>query len=309
MAVDSAPRIRAGGFAPRAALAPSRTQPFQRGDVRARVRKVPRRVSLRARHVVLLVLAAAAVLFGISRAALFVLAGDRFAVREVELVCERAPLRAALASWLGARPLGNILFCDVARLRAEALAFPWVREARILRVFPSVLRVEVEARVPFAVLRRAVPVLVDREGVELEAAPRPEEAGVLVLEDAGGFAGSAARKIRTAEAALEALPEEARERLSGMDLSGTAQVGLIFRDDPVRLLVDAGRVREGYDLYRARKADWEGAFGPLAAADLRFAGRAILEPREVPASGGATGTAAPAATGAGASPDTGKETD
>lgn len=272
MAVSSsASRLRTEAFA-------SRPLVFQRGGGRDRVRRMSRRSSLGVRHVLLMFFGAAAIFYGVRQAALFLLTWDRLTVREVALLCDRPNLRRRIEGWLAVQPLGNILLCDLGRLRDGILAVPWVKEVRILKSYPSTLRIEIADRTPFAVLRAGEPALIDRDGVVLETVPSPDWAGLPVLEDADGFRSRRADRLHLAAMALDALPAAMRARLAALDLGGRDQVGLIFSDDPTRVLLSGTRLREGLGLYLERGPDWADRFGALACADLRFAGRAILRP-------------------------------
>ncbi|HSA97280.1 MAG TPA: hypothetical protein VLJ16_14595, partial [Acidobacteriota bacterium] len=55
---------------------------------------------------------------------------------------------------------------------------------------------------------------------------------------------------------------------------------LAFRDDPVRVVVGTAAPAEALAAFRARRAEWEGLFGPLALVNLSFDGRAYLRPAE-----------------------------
>ncbi|HEX2695769.1 MAG TPA: FtsQ-type POTRA domain-containing protein, partial [Acidobacteriota bacterium] len=243
---------------------------FQRGDGALRGREDPRRATVRAKHVLGMFCVLAATFFAFTRAYLFLISWDKLAIRSVEVVCARPSLKRDLDRAFAGHRLGNIMLCDIDGLRAQVRSFPWVREARIRKVFPSALRVEIEERVPRARLERYSLTLVDGEGAELGAPGTPEESALPVLADREGFRNGRAEKLRLAWDCLDGLPAEERAAVSRLDLSDLGTVELVFRDDPVRVRLGgrefAGKIR----LFRECRAQWEGALGALETVDLRF---------------------------------------
>ena len=252
---------------------------FQRGDGALRGRTAPKRAEVRAKHVLGMLLLLATAFYAFARAYLFLISWDRLAVRSVEVVAARPSLKADLVRAFSGRRLGNILLCDIDGLRAQVRQLPWVREARVRKVFPSALRVEVEERTPRALLERHGTVLVDAEGVELGAPATPEEAALPVLADRDGFRDRRAEKLRLAWACLDELPAVERASLARIDLSDPGTVELEFRDDPVRVRLGGGAFAGRLRLFRERRAGWEGALGALETVDLRFDDRVYIKLR------------------------------
>jgi cell division septal protein FtsQ len=252
---------------------------FQRGDGALRGRQAAKRAAVRSKHVLGMFCVLAAAFFGFARAYLFLISWDKLALRSVEVVCSRPSLKRGLDRAFAGQRLGNILLCDIDGLRAQIRTFPWVREARIRRVFPSALRVEIEERVPKALIERSGLILVDGEGAELGAPATPEETALPVLADREGFRNGRAEKLRLAWDCLDGLPAGERQAVARLDLSDFGTIELVFRDDPVRVRLGgrefAGKIR----LFRERRAEWEGALGPLAGIDLRFDDRVYIKLR------------------------------
>ncbi|HVP91964.1 MAG TPA: FtsQ-type POTRA domain-containing protein [Terriglobales bacterium] len=270
---------------------------FQRGRGAAGVKAGRKRRVLRAGHVVALTALAAALFFGVARAWLFLVSWDELTVRRIELAGGRDSVRAALTDFLANRPVGNILLCDLALLQRQLETCPWVRDARIRKVLPATLRIEIEERRPFALLEKDGLALVDAEATVLERTAAGVWPGTPVIRDEGGFRENFWEKWRTARSCLEALTAAERERLNVLECSDDGRLTLEFRDDPVRLIVDGGAVRARLDRFAACRGFLESRFGPLAYADLRLDDRIIVEPQP-PEAG-----AAPAA------PKTPKESD
>ena len=252
---------------------------FQRGDGALRGRPAPRRATVRSKHVLGMFCVVAATFFAFARAYLFLISWDKLALRSVEVVCARPSLKRDLDRAFAGQQLGNILLCDIDGLRAQIRSFPWVREARIRKVFPSALRVEIEERVPRALLERYVPTLVDTAGVELGAPMTPEESALPVLADREGFRNGRTDKLRLAWDCLDGLPAEEKAAVSRLDLSDLGTVELVFRDDPVRVRLGGREFAAKLRLFRERRAEWEAALGTLEAIDLRFDDRVYIKNR------------------------------
>lgn len=252
---------------------------FQRGDGALRGQRAPRRTIVNFRDILGIFCLLAGVFYAFSRSYLFLISWDKLAIRSVDVVCARPSLKQDLDRALSERPLGNILLCDIDGLRAQIRSFPWVREARIRKVFPSALKVEIQVRVPCALLERHGLRLVDGDGVELGAPGTPEEEALPVLFDRDAFRDGRASKLRLAWSCLNGLPAPERESVSRLDLSelGTVEVG--FRDDPVRVRFGGREFAERIRLFREHRAEWEGALGPLGAVDLRFDDRVYIKLR------------------------------
>lgn len=97
-------------------------------------------------------------------------AGDLFRVREVELTGATRVRREEFAALAALAPGASMFGFDPARLRADVQAHPWVRRATVQRILPDRVRIEIEERVPVAlVLVDGDLVEMDREGVLLPA--------------------------------------------------------------------------------------------------------------------------------------------
>lgn len=93
---------------------------------------------------------------------------------------------------------------DLAKLRTELRALPWVKDARVSIQLPHTLAIDIVERTPHAVLERADRLmLVDATGVELEPVSAEKAKGMLRL--AGPGAAKQARALETLLAAAPAL--------------------------------------------------------------------------------------------------------
>lgn len=253
---------------------------FQRGEGTLRAKKTPKRVALRAKHVALLFLLLAGTFYSLCRAYLFLISWDKLAIRSVQVICDRPALKRQLDLAFEGKSLGNILLCDIDGLRTQVRAFVRVKEARIRKVFPSSLRVEVMERTPKALVQGYGLALVDEEGLELEHPASADAFELPVLADQNGFRNGRPEKLGLAWQCLDDLSPEERAQVAGLDLTDPGTVELRFRDDPVRIKLGDRGFREKVRFYGERKAEWENEFGDLEYVDLRFDGRVYIKSRE-----------------------------
>jgi len=251
---------------------------FRRAAGRAHVRKPAKKVSLRFRHVLLLLGGTALFFVAAYETYSFVIGWPKLAVQTVNVVCSDSRVRGLVARTAAEARWGNILVLNLDGVRREVEKNPWVREARARKVFPSTLSIEVEPRRPAAWMRAESDILLDAGGHPIETGVREARPELPLLTEAGRFAESREDKIRRAFVCLDDLSSEARARIDLLDCSDPADAVVRFREDPT--LVHLGDESFGARAaeYLAGKAGWERTFGPLEYVYLWFADRVILKP-------------------------------
>ncbi len=163
-------------------------------------------------------------------------------------------------------------------VRRQACSLPWVKDARVRKVFPSGLAVDVVARRPAALLEREATVLVDEEGFPIEPSSREARPELPVFVDAGRFAEGAEAKLAAALACWRDLGPEARTLVDRIDVTAPADVVVRFRGSDTRVrLGDADFGRRASE-YLASRDRWEKAFGPLESVLLGLPDRVVLRP-------------------------------
>jgi cell division protein FtsQ len=247
------------------------TSHFQRGEIRGRVQRAQRRILLRPKHIALAVLAISALLFGLSRAYLFLIGWDVFTIKTVILDCRVESARTELEAALADCRLGNILLLDIARLKDALERHRWVREAVIRKDFPATLRVEIRERRPAAVLGSADGLrLIDRDGVILENLASPEGLDLPLLRDEDGFRTDAAEKLELAWSCIDSLGPDERSRIESLDLSEFGKVVLTLKGNPTRLILGGDRFPEKLALYLEAEVWLKKQLGELDYVDLRL---------------------------------------
>jgi hypothetical protein len=91
----------------------------------------------------------------------------RFVMDEVKIVGHKTLDPESLVKLSGLRPGTNIFGVDLERVRERIESNPWVRRSSVRKSPPSTLRIEIEERVPVALIDRKAGVAVDAEGVIL----------------------------------------------------------------------------------------------------------------------------------------------
>lgn len=146
-----------------------------------------------------------------------------FAVRRVEVhgverMDEQEIYRRAIAAQ--AQPMTKL---DVAALRDELVALPWVRDARVSRQLPDTLVIDVVERVPHAVLQQGEDfVLIDPSGHRLEPVAPARAERMLVLKGDG-----AAERAADLAVLLDAAPA-LRKQVRGAEWIGHRRWNLTF---------------------------------------------------------------------------------
>jgi cell division septal protein FtsQ len=289
-----APALRAPSAGDDARVLPFRRRPF------AARRKRP---GLMARLV--LPFAGALMMVGSPAAlAAWVLASPRFGLKEVELEggsrVSQAWAMHTLAPLLGR----SLLLLPLAEVEARMARHPWVRSVEARKEMPNRLRLLVVERQPVALLRHGSELTyLDHQGLPFAPCdPLAPDAGgldLLLVSSAAGPNVDFARALLLAEEFNVAQPEWAAA-LSEVEMMGDEDYRLVTAALPFSLLVRRTEVAAGVRRLQPMLTEILSRYpGRIAAVDLRFPQRLVLQPRRTAATATAT---LPAAAGAAATP-------
>ncbi len=256
----------------------ARPSVFQRGERALSLRKNRRRRTIRTAHILTLVLVFAGFFLAFQKAYVFLISWEELAIRTVRIRCGYAPLGDTMGRLFDGRRLGNILLFDIGALQRSLRTIPWVKEARVRKVFPSSIVVEVQERKPFAILDSGGFFLTDEDGTVLEKLTSIQEWPLPVVRMESARGAGRAELWEAARSILMNLPSAERKRLESLTCSEYGEMSLRFMDDPVRIIVDGEAIAPKLSLFRNLRPGWESRFGPLSSADLRFSDRVILRP-------------------------------
>ncbi len=175
-----------------------------------------------------------------------------------------------------------------AEARLEALqAFPWVRHARVARVWPDTVAVTIEEREPVAFLR--VPDsssirMVDSEGVilDLRGAAARSLPVLTGITDAMPLAERRERVHLFQEVVrvFDARGEPGAQAVSEVDVSdpGNAVVLAKHGERMIKLQMGDRHLAHRLDVFLNYVETWKSEFGPLRAVDLRFEKQVAIQP-------------------------------
>jgi cell division septal protein FtsQ len=263
---------------------------FRRPDGERGVRKSTGRMPARLRQFLVLSAAAGAVFFVLAKVLVFGMTWNNLDVRDIRVRSTDPDVRAAAERMAAEMPWGNIFVLDAAAVRRRFESQSWIREARVRKILPNAVEIEIEARVPVAILAKTPPVLIDAEGVEIGPAEAGAETVLPRFEDADGFLRDAKSKIGLGWSCLRELPAEDRADVESIDLTGMESVVLKLRSDPARIKLGGSGFAAKVGWFRERRGRWERELGTIESLDLRFRDRIFVKTAAA-ADGPAGGTA------------------
>ncbi len=252
---------------------------FKRGLEKVPVKKIQSKLIVQWKHIVLFFLVIAGFFFGLMEAYLYLINCDDFAVKKTEIACRQEFVGRDIRALLDASRLRNLLLLDIGRLQARIEAHRWVKEARLRKVFPSTLKIEIKEREPAAVLKTGDSFLmIDRDGVWLERLAACEDANLPRFLDSASFKDNYQEKLGLAWKCLDALTPEQRLEVEALDLSDPESVSVYLLGQATRLILGGERFSERLSFIQSYKETMEGQNGPLEYVDLRFDDRIIFKP-------------------------------
>jgi cell division protein FtsQ len=255
---------------------------FKRGLEKVPVKKIQSKLTIRTRHIVLFFLALAGFFLLLAEGYLALIGCDDFAVKKTEIACRREFVGRDIRALLDASRLGNLLLLDIGQVRERIEAHRWVKEARLRKVFPSTLKVELTEREPAAILKSGESYLmIDREGVWLELLGAREDANLPLLLDSGSFQDDYQDKLALAWKCLDELAPGQLLELDALDLSDPGSVSVYLAGQPTRLVLGGELFAERLAFIKSYKETLEAQNGALEYIDLRFDDRIIFKPLPV----------------------------
>jgi cell division protein FtsQ len=154
---------------------------------------------------------------------------------------------------------------DIAALRTQLLALPWVLDARVSRQLPDTLAIDIVERKPHAVLARPDRlVLIDRAGVELAPVSAAKAKGMLRISGPG-----AAQQVERLELLLAAAPA-LQPQVKAAEWVGNRRWNLTFASDQL-LALPEGDTQAATALVQFARLDGQNRLigGKVAAFDMR----------------------------------------
>jgi cell division septal protein FtsQ len=243
---------------------------FQRGEGTVQVKKLQRKSSLGLKHIFLVFCLLGGFFFSLFKFTIFLMSWEYLTIKTVTINSPQPRVQEEIRSLLQGKRMGNILLLNIGQLQRFLEAHRWVKEARVRKVFPSGLKIDIREREPKALLKKYSFVLIDGEGVELEKLEAREPADFPVFIDSNNFVRDYQEKLRLAWECLDHMEPAQRTEVDLIDLSDFDSLTLQLKDDPTRIILGNSQFSQKIAAYKNWKPQLESQFGTLDYADLRF---------------------------------------
>ena len=188
-----------------------------------------------------------------------------FAVRHVKVTGTRRMDEGEVYALALAQRTRAMPDVDIAALRSELLALPWVLDARVSRQLPDTLAIDIVERVPHAVLQKPDRLmLIDKTGVELAPVTAARAKGMLRISGPG-----AATQIARLESLLATAPA-LQPQVKAAEWVGNRRWNLTFVTGQV-LALPEGDAEAATQLVKFARLDGQNRLigGKVAAFDMR----------------------------------------
>ena len=252
---------------------------YRRRGERTRTKTIQKKFKVRLIHILLAFLLLTSLFVLIQQTYLFLITWDNLNVKGYEIDCQKAGVKEEIAEFFQGKKLGNILLVNIDHLQDTLERHRWVKNVCVRKIFPSSLRIEVQERIPAAVVRKDKFYLIDREGILLEETNPRERHDLPLLTDSHGFESHYQEKLKLAWECLDSLPAPERELIEVLDLSEYANVVAHLRGEETRLKLGSGQFPQKLKTFRQYQTKLE-KFEPLEYVDLRFEDRLYLKPQK-----------------------------
>ncbi|MFH1681884.1 MAG: FtsQ-type POTRA domain-containing protein [Candidatus Eisenbacteria bacterium] len=225
--------------------------------------------------------AVAALAFGIERGHRWLLAEGRFPVTEIRVSGSNLLYEGEVVQAAGVERGTNLLTVDAGEVEARLLASGWIRAARVRRRPPGRVLVQIEERRPWLLRPGEPAAFVDREGHTFPAMGKEERLDLPILADRSGKARPIVARLASAFP-----PEEKWFGGSVLQVSidANGSVTLIEARHGTRIrLGDTGFAGRAERL-RLVLDEWAKSGEAFEEIDLRYEGQAIAR-RPIPLPG------------------------
>lgn len=191
---------------------------------------------------------------------------DRVRVTGVERLNKQAVFERVLGEQDRPMPL-----VDVEEIRKRLLDLSWIKDARVSRQLPNLLRIDIVEREPHAVVQKPDRlILVDATGHELEPVSRDEAKNMLLISGPG-----AQKQVAELGRLLDAAPA-LRPQVAAAEWIGNRRWNLTFKTDQLLALPEGDKGPAA--LVKFAEMDGRNRLigGKAVAIDMRVSDRAYL---------------------------------
>lgn len=254
----------------------SRSMQLRRGKGRVKTKKTQKKIRLKFKHIFLYLFFLGGIFFFIQQSYLFLISWDKLDVKEIKIDCRSPELKDAVRQFFNGKKIGNILLLDISQLQGTLTAHRWIKEARVRKIFPSSLKIEIKERTPAAILQKEYLFLIDEEGVQLEKTLSREKVNLPLLVDSNNFEKDYKEKLKLAWECLSSFSLLEKEQIESLDLSDYGNVTIQLKENHTRLILGSDQFSQKLRFFQAYSAKLA-QFGPLDYVDLRFQDRLYIK--------------------------------
>ncbi|MDD8020500.1 MAG: cell division protein FtsQ/DivIB [Acidobacteriota bacterium] len=199
-------------------------------------------------------------------------------IKEVEVISASPLVKQEIENYLSQQKPGNILVCDLNYLRLILNRLPGVKDVRLEKILPSVLKVEAFPRMPRLYVHQKNYQLIDEEGVIIASYSEPPDETWPIFEDGGNWWQYYPEKVLAVCRALGQLEPALRARIRTIKLIDYESLEIQLAGQPVKIMADEANLAENLTYYLSSINSWAEQFGPVEYVDLRLADRIYLKP-------------------------------
>jgi cell division septal protein FtsQ len=254
---------------------------FQRAQGKIVTKKIQKKTKLKFRHIFFYLLLIGGIFYLVHESYLFLISWDNLEVKDIVIVCPNSEVEQEIQQNLENINLGNILLFDIGHLQDVVAAHRWVKEARIRKILPSTLKIEIKDRTPLALVKKENLYLIDEEGILLEEIESREKFDLPLLVDSNNFQKDYKEKLELAWECLRSLSPSEKEQLDVLDLSEYENITVQLKKKNTKLILGNDQFSQKLKTFQKYSARLE-KFGSLKYADLRFPDRIIIKPSKNP---------------------------
>lgn len=249
---------------------------FRRKEKKTKTKKIHRKIRLKFMHIIFFFLLVGGLFFSFQQLYLFLISWDKLNITEIKILCNKPEIKEDIEEYFYGSQLGNILLLNIDRLQETLTEHNWIKSVRIRKIFPSSLKIEINERIPSAVLNKEALFLVDREGVLLKQINQGKNTNLPLFVDSNRFRHDYTEKLQLAWNCLESLSPTLREHIQTLDLSDYGNVTVRLKNSPTWLILGNSQFSEKLQSFKLHSASLE-KYGAMEYIDLRFQDRFIFK--------------------------------
>jgi cell division septal protein FtsQ len=255
----------------------SRQASFQRKRGKITTKKIQGKWKLKIKHIVCAFVLFVGFFYGISRIYLFLISWERLDIKHVEIVCSKDTIQRDTGRYFAGKDLGNILLLNIGQLQDQLASHRWIKSIHIRKIFPSSIKIEINERIPTALLQKDHVYMIDKHGILLEQIASKSRPDLPLFIDKGLFRRDFNQKLALAWKCLETLEVQDREKIAVVDLTEYENVSLRMEDSRTWIKLGNDQFHEKMDLFHKNTFLFE-KYGPLEYIDFRCQDRLVLRP-------------------------------